>query len=40
MVNAFEPHKKVIYSELKQKTKEMKLKQMEKLKIEIEELDR
>jgi hypothetical protein len=40
MVNAFEPHKRAIYTELKQKAKEMKLKQMEKLKIEIDELDR
>ena len=38
MVNAFEPYEKVIYSGLKQKTKEMKLRQMEKLKIEIEGL--
>lgn len=40
MINALQPHKKTIYSVLKQKTKETKLRQMEKLKIEIEELDR
>lgn len=39
MVNAFEPYKTDIYRELKQKTKEMKLRQMERLKAEIEELD-
>lgn len=40
MVEAFEPYKKTIYSGLKQKTKEMKLKQMENLKNEIARLDR
>jgi len=40
MAYSLEPYKANIYADLKQKTKEMKLKQMEKLKIEIEELDR
>jgi len=39
MVESLEPYKEKIYSDLKQKTKEMKLKQIEKLKNELEELD-
>jgi len=40
MVEAFEPYKAEIYPRLKQKTKEMKLRQMEKLEAEIARLDR
>ena len=39
MAYSLEPYKATIYSGLKQKTKEMKLKQMEQLKAEIENLD-
>jgi hypothetical protein len=36
MVYSLEPYKEKIYADLKQKTKEMKLKQIERLKSEIE----
>ena len=39
MVDNFEPYKAEIYPRLKQKTKDIKLRQMEKLKAEIEALD-
>lgn len=40
MIYSLEPYKAKIYAGLMQKIKEMKMKQMEKLKTEIEELDR
>lgn len=40
MINSLQPYKKTIYSGLKQKAKEIKLRQIEKLNIEIEELAR
>jgi len=39
MAESLEPYKEKIYDGLKQKTKEMKLKQIEKLKTELEGLD-
>jgi len=39
MVETLEPYKAEIYPRLKQKTKDIKLRQMEKLKAEIEALD-